>query len=96
MSGPIEDLDDTAHEMVASLVSEVRDMRKQITRPALSQKLTRQEMWELWGKEYITMREDMGAMKMTLDAMGQEEAVKFSREMEMAMQEQEQDDGKTR
>lgn len=87
MSNFSEDLDLAVKELSSRLVNQALELKKQIKYPALSHKLTREEMWDKWGRDYATMREDRQMMQMTLDQMGLKDALEFSRQMELALEE---------
>lgn len=83
----VDDVDYIVKETGRRLAQNVIRMRKEIPHPALSHKLTSKELWEKYGADYATMRDDPQAMQMTLDQMGEKDAVEFSHDMEKAMEE---------
>lgn len=83
----IDEMDELARRLAADLVRGYKSIQGQIKRPALSRKLTRQELWEKYGADYPALREDDNAWQMTVDQMGEKDACEFGREMELAMQE---------
>jgi len=84
---PMDEMDEMTHEFARSLVDDVMTVRKQISRPAMSVKLSRADLWAKYGQDYQTLREDPASWEMTLKEMGEEETLKFGREMELAMME---------
>ena len=84
---PMEEMDDMTHDFARSLVKDVETIRGEISRPAMSVKLSRQELWAKYGKDYLTLRDDPTSWEMTLKEMGEKETLEFGREMELAMME---------
>lgn len=84
----IDDLDSISKQLTESVVADVLRIRKEISHPALSHKLTKDELWAKYGTEYQTLREDENAWKQTIDQMGEKDAIEFGRAMEQAMEAQ--------
>ncbi len=86
--GLVDEMDSAARELAGVIVQDIHRMKKQISRPAMSRKLTRKELWERHGEEYMQTREDPQIWQMTLEQMGEGEALEFSRTLELAMMEE--------
>lgn len=83
----IDEMDNMARQLADELVKGYNALKGQITHPALSHKLTGQELWQKYGPEYAQTREDPATWQQTLQQMGEADACEFSRQMELAMQE---------
>ena len=84
---PMDEMDDLTHEFARSQVDAVKVLRGQISRPAMSVRLSREELWAKYGKDYITLRDDPNSWEMTLKELGEKDTLEFGREMELALQE---------
>ena len=82
---PMEEMDDMTHDFARSLVKDVETIRGEISRPAMSVRLSRQELWAKYGKDYLTLRDDPTSWEMTLKERGETETLEVGREMELAM-----------